>query len=215
MEEETMMKSSDKPRRVLEFLENFISKRGYAPSVSEIQRGLGITSPSVVAFQLKVLEREGLIRRYPGVSRGIEVYSMGERARSVPLLGVIAAGQPVHVPAQNAWQTAALDTVQVPLDLIPTGVDVFALRVKGTSMIDAFILHGDIIILTPVSAVDDGQMVAVWLSDRDETTLKKLYQEPDGRIRLQPANQTMQPIYVEAEYVEVQGRVIAVVRKLW
>ncbi|MFH1087270.1 MAG: transcriptional repressor LexA [Chloroflexota bacterium] len=210
-----MTKSSDKPRQVLEFVENFISKRGYAPSVTEIQRGLGITSSSVVAFQLKVLEREGLIKRYPRITRGLEVRSMGERARAVPLLGVIAAGQPVHVPAQNAWQAAALDMVQVPLDLIPTGVDVFALRVKGTSMIDAFILHGDIIILTPVSAVDDGQMVAVWLSDRDETTLKKLYREPDGRIRLQPANQTMDPIYVDAEYVEVQGKVIAVVRKLW
>ena len=210
-----MMKSSDKPRQVLEFIERFISERGYAPSVTEIQRGLGITSSSVVAFQLKVLEREGLIRRDPGVTRGIEVRSMGQRARAVPLLGVIAAGQPVHVPAQNVWQAVALDMVQVPLDLIPTGVDVFALRVKGTSMIDAFILHGDIIILTPGPAVDDGQMVAVWLSDRDETTLKKLYREPDGRIRLQPANQAMQPIYVDAEYVEVQGRVIAVLRKLW
>lgn len=215
MEERSKMKPSDKPRRVLEFLENFISKQGYAPSVSEIQRGLGINSPSVVAFYLKALEREGLIRRHPRVSRGIEVCSMGERARAVPLLGVIAAGQPVHVPAQNAWQTAALDMVQVPLDLIPPGVDVFALKVKGTSMIDAFILHGDIIILTPVSALEDGQMVAVWLSDRDETTLKKLYREPDGRVRLQPANQTIEPIYVDAEYVEVQGKVIAVFRKLW
>jgi repressor LexA len=210
-----MAKSSDKSHRVLEFIERFISERGYAPTVAEIQQGLGITSPSVVAFQLKALEREGLIQRQPGVSRAIEVRSLGQRARAVPLLGVIAAGQPVHVPAQNAWQVAALDMVQVPLDLIPTGVDVFALRVKGTSMIDAFILHGDIIILTPGTAVDDGQMVAVWLSDRDETTLKKLYREPDGRIRLQPANQAMQPIYVDAEYVEVQGRVIAVLRKLW
>jgi len=206
------MKMSEKVEPVLDFVRDFIEQKGYAPTMGEIQRALGISSRSVVDRYLKVLEQQGRIRRDRKVSRAIELSGMGERALVVPLLGVIAAGQPVHVPREETWHTIALDTIEVPPSLVPKGVSVFALRVKGTSMIDAFVNHGDIVILAQVPAVEDGQMVAVWLSDRDETTLKKLYREPD-RIRLQPENKAMEPIYVEPEYVEVQGRVIAVLRK--
>jgi len=208
------MAASDKRTRILDFIHDFINQRGYAPTMGEIQRTLGISSKSVVDYQLKILEQEGRIRRDAGVTRGLQVLDMGSRAQAVPLLGVIAAGQPVHVPSEETWHSVALDMVDVPPDLLPRGHQVFALRVKGTSMIDAFVDHGDIVVLAKVSTVEDGQMVAAWLSDRDETTLKKLYREP-GRIRLQPANKAMDPIYVDQENIEVQGRVIAVLRKLW
>jgi repressor LexA len=208
------MVKAEKVERLLEFIRDFIEQKGYAPTMGEIKRSLAISSTSVVDRYLKVLEQQGRIRRDRKVSRAIELSDMGNRAVAVPVLGVIAAGQPVHVPREETWHTIALDTIEIPPSLVPKGVPVFALRVKGTSMIDAFVNHGDIVILAQVPAVEDGQMVAVWLSDRDETTLKKLYREPD-RIRLQPANRAIEPIYVDPECVEIQGRVIAVVRKLW
>jgi repressor LexA len=200
--------------RVLNFVRQYVEERGYGPTLHEIQRALGIRSQSMVSRYLRILQEQGRLRRERGMARTIEVAGLGERALAVPLLGVIAAGQPVHIPKEETWHAIALDTVKVPPSLVPKGVPVFALRVKGTSMVDAYVIHGDIVILTPVAIVDDGQMVAVWLSDRDETTLKKFYREGE-RIRLQPANPTMEPIYVDPQYVEVQGRVIAVVRKLW
>jgi len=167
------MKMSEKVEPVLDFVRDFIEQKGYAPTMGEIQRALGISSRSVVDRYLKVLEQQGRIRRDRKVSRAIELSGMGERALVVPLLGVIAAGQPVHVPREETWHTIALDTIEVPPSLVPKGVSVFALRVKGTSMIDAFVNHGDIVILAQVPAVEDGQMVAVWLSDRDETAFSQ------------------------------------------
>lgn len=207
-----MPKSYDRGQ-ILEFIRDFVDERGYAPTIGEIQRALGISTKSVVFHHLRAMEREGLVRHHAQVTRGIEVSGVGKRARAVPLLGTIAAGQPIPVPTEETWHSVALGLVDVPAELLPRHLRAYALKVKGTSMIDALVDDGDIVIMEAVSSAEDGQMVAAWLTDRQEATLKKLYREP-GRIRLQPANPTMSPIYVEPDKIEVQGRVIAVLRGL-
>lgn len=207
-----MRKSYDRTK-ILDFIRRFIEQRGLAPTIGEIQRGLNISSKSVVDFHLKALEGDGHIRRDTQVTRGIDVSGMGKRSHSVPLFGMIAAGQPIPVPTEDTWHNVALDTVDVPADFLPLGSQAYALEVKGTSMIDALVDDGDIVVLESVSTVDDGEMVAAWLVDQEEATLKKLYREK-GRVRLQPANQTMQPIYVAPDNIQVQGKVIAVLRKI-
>jgi len=200
-------------RRILKFIREFLGKRGYAPTMGEIQKALGISARSVVEYHLKALEREGYIRRDPEVTRGIHVSDMGRRARAVPLLGTIAAGQPIPVPTEDTWHSVAEGTVEVPTEMLPMNIQAFALRVEGKSMIDAFVDDGDIVVLEATPAAENGQMVAAWLTDRQEATLKKIYYEPK-RIRLQPANRSMEPIYVDPDKIQVQGRVVAVLRKL-
>jgi len=197
---------------MLDFLKEFIDDRGYPPTIAEIQRGCGVSSKSVVEYHLRVLEREGRIRRDAEISRGIEVSGMGKRARSLPLLGTIAAGQPIPVPTEDTWNNVALDTVDIPAEMLPAGVQAYALEVKGNSMIDALVDDGDIVVLESNKTAENGEMVAAYLTDRQEATLKKLYREP-GRIRLQSANQSMATIYVDPDDIQVQGRVIAVLRK--
>jgi len=207
-----MRKSYDRTE-ILEFIRGFVEERGHAPTIGEIQRALGISSKSVVDHHLRALEREGLIRRDAQVARGIAVSGIGRRARTIPLLGTIAAGTPIPVPTEETWHNVSIDTIDVPIELLPTHASVFALKVKGTSMIDALVDDGDIIIVEATNAADNGDMVAAWLGDRNEATLKRLYREP-GRLRLQPANPTMSPIYARTDAVEVQGKVVAVLRKL-
>ena len=198
--------------RIVEFIRNFMEQKGYAPTMDEIQTALGLSSKSVVDYHLKVLEKEGIITREPDIARGIQVSGVGKRARAVPLLGIIAAGEPIPVPTEDTWHTIAQETVEVPAEMLPRQIRAYALRVKGTSMIDAFVDDGDIVVLEATRTAEDGEMVAAWLTERQEATLKKLYREP-GRIRLQPANRSMAPIYVDPDKVKVQGRVIAVLRK--
>lgn len=198
---------------ILGFIRGFTEKNGYTPTMGEIQRGLKISSKSVVNYHLQALEKEGLIKKDSQVHRGINISGFGRMARSVPLLGTIAAGRPIPVPSEETWHSVALDTVDIPADFLPSGGQFYALQVKGTSMIDALVDDGDIVILDTATSADDGEMVAAWISDQKETTLKKLYREK-GRIRLQPANRTMDPIYVEPDNIQIQGKVVAVLRKI-
>ena len=206
------MRISDTRQRVIEFIRCFVEQKGYAPTMGEIQRALGLSSKSLAEYHLKALEEEGVITREREVARGIEVYGFGKKARAVPLLGTIAAGQPIPVPTEETWHTVVRETVEVPAEVLPRGVRAYALRVEGKSMIDAFVDDGDIIVLEATPVAENGQMVAAWLTDRQEATLKKVYYEPE-RIRLQPANESMEPIYVDPDNLQVQGRVIAVLRK--
>ncbi len=202
---------SSKQEQILEFLRTFIEDKDYPPSIRDIQEGCGISSTSVVDYNLRKLEEKGFIRRDREVSRGIEVLgARGRRARivEIPVLGAIAAGQPIPVPTSERWGSDAEDTVAVTEDMIRGRTNVFALRVKGTSMIDDLIDDGDIVFLEPARAANDGDKVAVWLKDRGEVTLKRIYHEGD-KVRLQPANSTMQPIYTSPENVEIQGRFIS------
>jgi repressor LexA len=198
---------SAKQQAILSFIQDFIRKHDYPPSIRDIQDGCLISSTSVVDYNLKALERLGHIHRDREVSRAIELVGR-VRMHTVPVVGQIAAGQPIPVPGADTWGAQEFEEAIEVTDQMTKGKDnVFALRVKGTSMIDALVNDGDLVLMEPTSAWNDGDMVAVWLKDREETTLKKIYRE-GARVRLQPANATMDPIYVDADTVEVQGKVL-------
>lgn len=204
---------STRQKRILEFIQDFYEERSYPPTIRDIQQACGISSTSVVDYNLRILERSGHIRRDREVSRGIEVLVGGRRRGRVPVLGYIAAGEPSPVPTQESWgDFEAIDELEVPQGLLgEVPADAYALRVKGTSMIDALVDDGDVVIVRPVDSVKNGDMVVAWLQAEKEVTLKRLYNEGE-RIRLQPANSTMSPIYVDPENLEVQGKVVAVLR---
>jgi repressor LexA len=205
---------STKQQRIIEFLRDFLEEHDYPPSIRDIQQGCDISSTSVVDYNLKRLEEKGLIRRDREVSRAIELLDAGgRRSRTVrvPLLGKIAAGLPIPMPPDVTTPLDADESIEVAEGQTGGRQNVFALRVEGNSMIDALINDGDIVILEPTHSCEDGDMVAVWLRDENETTLKKFFHEGD-RIRLQPMNATMQPIYTRPDNVEVQGRVVTAIR---
>lgn len=211
-----MQDLSTRQRRIFEYISSFIDQHDYPPSIRQIQEACEVSSTSVVDYNLRILEDRGYIKRDREVSRAIEVTHGGARRGRivpVPIIGAIAAGQPIPVPSADAWQTEPLDTIDVSPETIGNRANLFALRVKGTSMIDALINDGDVVIMEAANTARDGDMVAAWLKREEETTLKKFYLEGD-RVRLQPANSTMEPIYTEAANVEVQGRVVATIRSM-
>ncbi len=206
---------SAKQQRILDYVREFIDEHDYPPSIRQIQQACEISSTSVVDYNLRILERQGHIRRDREVSRAIEVLHGGRRAQRVvpvPIIGSIAAGQPIPVPSADTWSADMSDSIEVAPEMVGDRENVFALRVKGTSMIDALVNDGDIVILEQAAAARDGDMVVAWLKNEQEATLKRIFREGD-RVRLQPANETMQPIYTDASNVEVQGRVIASIRQ--
>ena len=205
---------SEKQRKVLEYLRRFMERHGYAPSVRDIAEGCGLKSPPVAQYYLDVLEKKGFIGRIKGVSRSITLpLRPGASLKQVPLLGVIAAGSPIALPENDTWNLTPEEMVDVSDDILRGRTNVFALKVRGTSMIDALVDDGDTVLLTQTGTAEDGAMVAVWLQDRNEVTLKKIYRE-GNRIRLQPANRYMEPIFCDPGNVEIQGRVIGIIRKL-
>ena len=207
---------SARQQKILEFIRNFYQENGFPPTVRDIQKNCGISSTSVVDYNLQILQREGHIRRMPEVARGIELLEDGVRAGTtvhVPVLGYIAAGEPIPVPTQEGWSVEPLETLEMPQEMVRREDNVFALRVKGLSMIDALIDDGDVVLVEPTQQVSNGQMAVAWLRNEEEVTLKHFYREGD-RIRLQPANSQMEPIYVPAQNVEVKGRVVGVLRML-
>jgi repressor LexA len=204
---------SGKQRKILGYIRSFIDEHDYPPSIRQIQDACGISSTSVVDYNLKALESRGLIRRDREVSRAIELLDGGaRRARvaAVPIVGTIAAGQAIEVPEDSAWSDGT-ETVEVPPEVVRNRENVFAVRVKGNSMVDALVSDGDIVVLEGTSAARDGEMVAALLKDQGATTLKKFYRE-GPQVRLQPCNETMAPIIEKADNVQVQGRVIHVSR---
>jgi repressor LexA len=210
-------KLSDKQRRIIKYIDRFLADKGYPPSIRDIQKGCGISSTSVVDYNLNILESRGHISRHADVSRGIKLLgktAMPEKMVAVPVIGMIAAGVPIPVPTPDTWDIAAVsETMGVPAELTRGREDVFALRVKGTSMIDALINDGDIVLMQSSSVVENGQMAAVWLKAEKEVTLKKVYVEAD-KVRLQPANNEMKAFFTRPDNIEIQGRVIAVIRRV-
>ncbi|MEE8337816.1 MAG: transcriptional repressor LexA [Dehalococcoidia bacterium] len=205
---------STKQRSILDFLRGFIEQKDYPPSIRDIQHGCGISSTSVVDYNLKRLEEKGYIRRDREVSRAIELTTTGgRRARAVrvPVVGTIAAGSPIPMPLESMPLDAYDEYVEVTDGQTGGRPNVFALRVEGESMIDALINDGDIVLMEPTKAFEDGGVFAVWLKDENETTLKKVFLEGD-RVRLQPMNSQMEAFYTAADNVEVQGRVLGAIR---
>ena len=201
-------------QRILNFIRQFLDDRGYAPTVRDIAKGCKISTPSVVQHHLNKLEKAGHIHRDPTVFRSIQLTDRKLEAVSlVPLLGTIAAGKPIPVPTADTWNSIPEETLQLTDEVTRGRKGIYALRVKGFSMIDALVGDGDIVLVQQMSDVEEGEMAAVWLKVEQEVTLKKVYHEGD-RIRLQPANKTMKPMYYPANEVEIQGKVIGVLRKL-
>jgi len=208
---------SPKQQKIVKFIHSFYEDRGYPPTIRDIARSCGLSSTSVVSYNLNILEREGYLRRHSEVARGIELVARSGASRErtvVPIIGQIAAGEPIPVPTADTWDTSATsDTLEVTNDLTRGRSGIYALRVKGWSMVDALVNDGDIVLMQHVNSVDNGEVAAVWLKAEREVTLKRVYAE-NTRIRLQPANKHMQPIYVAPDNIEIQGRVIAVIRQL-
>ncbi len=220
-------------KSILVFMGSFQKKFGYPPSIREICEETSISSTSVVNYYLDQLENWGYIKREKNISRGITllkdsfnkmlangvtpVVEKIEELIRIPIVGRIVAGLPVPVPASDLAyfdSESAIDIARSMLPLRDKVEDIFALEVQGDSMIDAMVNDGDVIIMKKASEAINGEMVAVWLLDKDETTLKYFYKE-GGKIRLQPANKTMDPIIInDPRTVQVQGKVLMVVRRL-
>lgn len=211
------MALSERQQKILNFVKTFTLDNGYPPTIREIGKAVDISSTSVVNYNLDALQREGYIYRDRTVSRGIRLVEGLEELTGannlikVPLLGRIAAGSPIEVP--EGAHDPDIDTIELPKDLAPDDEQIYALKVQGNSMIDALINDGDIVVMRHTNIANNGDMIAAWLTEQEETTLKRFYHE-GNRIRLQPENQTMQPIYVDPDKVEVQGRVVTVIRQL-
>ncbi len=213
-------KLSQRQEQILAYVNTFMQENnGIAPAIRDIQTSLQISSTSVVAYNLKVLEEKGKITRRGRISRGIQLTKPISTTTTpdtssllrVPLLGTITAGGPLPDPQEvNA---AECDMVDVPPEVLPANRinDVYALKVRGTSMIDALIDDGDIVLLRQQPTAENGQTVAVRLVDENAVTLKQFYNEGE-RIRLQPANQTMEPIFTNPDNVIIHGRVVGVLR---
>lgn len=208
---------SERQRRMVEFIQDFIQEHGYPPTIREIGHKLGISSTSVVNYNLNKLKTAGLLERDGQVSRGLKLAGAAAETllsgHRIPVLGSIAAGEPIPVLDQRTVDSVD-DWLEVTQDIVQRHKDLYALHVKGDSMIDALIHDGDIVVMESSHTAENGEMVAAWLKDREETTLKRFYQE-NGRVRLQPANPTMKPIFAEAANVEIQGKVVAVIRNMY
>ncbi len=209
-------------KEVMDFLSQFITKNGYSPSYEEIATGLGLASLATVHKHIQALESKQYLRRSYNHSRSLEVaerfskeerdrrmdvdrarQSAGEELSSIPLLGRIAAGAPVEA-IPNPEQLHFTDFLGHE--------GTFALEVRGESMIDDHICSGDYVLAERTNSVKNGDIV-VALIGGSEATLKRYYKESDGRVRLQPANTSMAPIYVDPSSLDIQGRVLAVMRK--
>ena len=207
------------PRRqqILNFIQEFISENGIPPTVRDIQHACHISSTSVVDYNLHKLRQAGYLNRRPDVARGIELLDeSGQSMSTVPrvhIVGAIAAGSPIPAfSTEAAASSAEFDTIEVSPDLPRRHGRLFGLSVTGTSMIDALIDDGDVVIVKPGREAANGDTVVAWLKREEEATLKKFYPEGD-RVRLQPANSRMDPIYCLADNVEVHGKVVAVIRR--
>ena len=210
-------KLSTRRQQILDFIHEFIQENGLPPTVRDIQMACDISSTSVVDYNLRLLNRDGYLNRRPDVARGIELLDDEGQPVSttprVPIVGVIAAGLPIPVfSTEDAASSAEFDTIEVAPELPRRYGRLFGLSVEGTSMIDALIDDGDVVIIQPTQQVENGDMVVAWLKREEEATLKKFYLEGE-RVRLQPANSQMEPIYCSARDVEVRGKVVRVIRK--
>lgn len=219
---------SDRHKKILEILRRYQDENGYPPSIREIGKQTGISSTSVVNYYLNQLEEEGYIERDRKISRGVRlIKGLGEAAAAVgraiedlikvPVVGRIVAGAPMPVPGSDFAYYDQESGVEIARSLLSPGdkeEDLFALEVQGDSMVDAMVNDGDIVVMKKAQDARNGEMVAVWLTDRDETTLKYFFKE-NGGVRLQPANPTMQPIFVDnPRAVQVQGKVVMVIRQM-
>lgn len=220
---------SERQQNILYFIRKYFQERRMPPTIREIGEAVDISSTSVVNYNLTKLKEKGYLERIPEVSRGLRLTRkalamMGEvvtgasealsRVVKVPMLGNIVAGEPIEVGNNDFGTYDEEDAVELSASMLPTKKfdDLFALQVSGESMIDAMVNDGDIVVMRPDNTARNGEMVAVWLTPDDTTTLKYFYHEGD-RVRLQPANPSMAPIFVDPKNVRIQGKVVMVLRQ--
>jgi repressor LexA len=225
----------ERHRKIMEFLTNFQEDNGYSPSIREIGESIGVKSTSLVDYYLKQLEEMQYIDRDNHISRSIRVLrpmqnASGQLKRAarqvvgavnevfnIPVVGRIVASMPIPIPPSDLAYFDSETGVEIARSLLPsreTGSDLFALEVQGESMIDAMVNDGDIVVMKQAQEAANGEMVAVWLDESDETTLKYFYREND-RVRLQPANPTMDPIYINnPAQLRIMGKVVMVIRQV-
>jgi repressor LexA len=200
------MALTKKQRQILDFVESFVHSNGYSPSYEEIAGAFDYSSLATVHEHLSNLETKGFLRKNYNKSRSLEVVQADLHALAVelPLYGAVAAGLPIEAVQDS-------ETITVPHDMVRRGNN-YVLRVKGDSMIDEQIRDGDYIVVNSRETADNGEMV-VALVHEEGATVKKFYRERDGRVRLQPANPTMLPMYYPGDAVRIQGIVVGVIRK--
>jgi repressor LexA len=202
-------------QKILAYITKYVEQNSVPPTIREIQSGTGISSTSMVSYHLKALERAQVLNRYERRSRGLVIIDPHKMQAHdmvvVPVMGVIVASAPAPTPDADAL-AAAENTVQIARSLVGNVEGLYALEVKGNSMIDALINDGDIVIMRRDQEVRNGDLAAVFLTDRNESTLKRIYRE-GKRLKLKPENPTMEPFYVEARHAEIQGRVVCVIRR--
>jgi repressor LexA len=206
---------TDRHRKILAYL-NERQTKGYPPSIREICEATDISSTSVVTYYLKQLEEWGYIQRDARFSRALRLAGTSDPSLiKIPIWGPIAAGVSIPVEAAKTYAGEDVYGVDVARSLLPPGekgTDLFALKVQGDSMIDAMVSDGDIVILKQTQTANNGDMVAIWFPEENETTLKYFYKEKDG-YRLQPANPTMQPfLFGKDKHLEIKGKVVLVIR---
>ncbi len=216
------MALSMRQENMLKFIRRFVREHHFPPTIREIGEAVGISSTSVVNYNLNVLEKKNFIERDKNVSRGLRVIESDEVEEPaaalhivrVPIVGRIAAGEPIDIPEEvSDLAMFSDDTVDIAAGMLDGTEGIYALQVRGQSMIDALINDGDIVVMRHQQHANNGEMVAARLREANETTLKRFYLEGD-QVRLQPANPTMGPIYAPASDVEVQGKVVMVIRQL-
>lgn len=217
---------SERQQKMLRVIREYVEEYGYPPTFREIGDAVGISSTSVVSYNLGVLQRKGYLRRDKDVSRGLRLVGpeqeeaaepeafVSRAVVNIPLLGAIGAG--THVPPrENDWLDPALGFVTLPRDMIRRTENVYAVRVQGDSMIEDLIADGDIVILRYQETAENGDTVAAWLKKEEIMTLKEFHLEENRRrVRLQPRNPLLKPIYAHPDDVEIQGKVISVIRQL-
>jgi repressor LexA len=193
-------------KEILDYLGRYIERRGYAPTIEEIGEHFGLSSLATVHKHLTNLQEKGLVKRAWNRSRALELVPTRVEVKAVelPLLGRVAAGTPIEA-------VQSTETIFVPEDMVGRR-DTYVLQVKGDSMIDEQIRDGDYVIVEDRQTARDGEMV-IALLEGENVTLKKLYRERDGRIRLQPANSALKPLFVESRSLKIQGVVIGVLRR--
>jgi repressor LexA len=212
-----MTELSDRQQNMVDFIRQFLAENQFPPTIREIGEQVGISSTSVVKYNLDVLERKGFINRDREISRGIRLAkALMERVAEViqvPVLGRIAAGEPIPVPESEFSPFGYDMTIELTRDIVKDPRKTYALEVQGDSMIDALINDGDIVLMQHQERVENGELAAVWVESEEETTLKRFYLEGD-RVRLQPANPMMKPMFYPASDVRIMGKVLCVIRQL-
>ena len=201
------MSLTKRQHEILSFLGSYSEEHGYAPSFEEIAERFNYNSLATVHEHLSNLERKGYIKRSYNESRAIEILpsEIFQRAVELPLLGSVAAGYPIEATTVN-------ESIAVPDDFVRRTGNHYVLRVRGNSMIDEQIRDGDFVVVNERQRADNGEMVIAMLNG-NSATVKKFYRERDGRIRLQPANETMAPIYLNDTDISIQGVVVGVLRR--